>query len=96
MLADGLGRDLHPEALSKNLSKLGGVPGTFFAESFPSMKVLTSSVIRGELPGAAPSKRPSKPRSSQRSRSRPTLALERPVYAEMVCMFDPLWERRKT
>src|SRR5215217_7228553 len=34
MLADGLGRGLHPEALSKNLGKLGGVPGTFFGE-FP-------------------------------------------------------------
>jgi hypothetical protein len=32
VLADGLGRDLHSEALSKNLGQLGGVPSALLGE----------------------------------------------------------------
>lgn len=81
MLADGFGRDPHSKALSESesLGKLGGIPGAFLRE----LAFDEGSRVLGDERWVARS-RPieeafAKPRSSQRSRSRPMLALERPV-----------------
>jgi hypothetical protein len=79
VLADGFGRDFHSKALPKSLGKLGGIPGAFLAElAFDEGSGLLGDTRR--IPWSPPIEEALKASLFPAlSRSRPMLALERPV-----------------